>query len=90
MSMMKKLVSIAFICLVAISLIANSISSFTLCGGTLMQNLLNISACTDTQERFIGYRGTYFFYESESIGAFLLFIALIISVLFLRKRLSGK
>jgi hypothetical protein len=90
--MMKKLVSIALICLVAISLLANSISSFTLCGGTLMQNLLNMSACTDTQEKFIGFRGTYFFYESESVGAALLFIGVLISVLFLflRKRLSGK
>jgi hypothetical protein len=89
---MKKLVSITLICLVAISLLANSINSFTLCGGTLMQNLLNISACTDTQERFIGFRGSYFFYESESIGASLLLIGLVVLalLLFLRKRLNGK
>jgi hypothetical protein len=89
---MKKLVTITLICLVAISLLANSISSLTLCGGTLMQNLLNISACTDTQERFIGFRGTYFFYESESVGAALLLIGLVVLALFLflRKRLNGK
>lgn len=89
---MKKLISIALICLVAISLLANSISSFTLCGGTLMQSLLDISACTDSQERFIGFRGTYFFYESESVGAFILGIGLLVSILFLflGKRLSGK
>ncbi len=89
---MKKLTSIVLICLVAATLLINSISSFSLCGGTLMQNLLNMSACTDTQNKFIGFGGSYFFYESEFIGASLLFLcaAIFILCLYLRKRLSGK
>lgn len=88
---MKKLVSIALVCLVAVSLMMNSVSSFTLCGGTLMQNLLNMSACTDTQKKFMGFRGTYFFYESEFVGASLILIGTLILLLclFLRKRLCS-
>lgn len=89
---MKKFTSITLLCIAVASLLANTFSSFSLCGGTLMQRLLRMSSCTETQEKFMGFRGLYFFYESEFVGATLLFIvaSTLIAVVFFKMRSGGK
>ncbi len=64
---------------IIVSLALKTITTFTLCGGTLMQNWFGMGACTDQQNKFIGY-GSPMMDDRESFGAVVLIAILVIAV----------
>jgi hypothetical protein len=82
--MMKKITTTVFVWLITLILFLKTASTFTLCGGTLMQNWVGFGACTDRQERFIGF-GNPFRQGDELIGVVFLCIVLIILFVLWRK-----
>ena len=67
---------------VIVSLALKTIITFTLCGGTLMQNWVGAGACSDQQTKFIGF-GSPIMDSRESAGVAIL-IALLVMVIILR------
>ena len=81
MNRMKNAKRIGISCFIAIALIIKAVSTFTLCGGTLMQNWMGFGACTDSQSMFMGI--TYDSIDgTESFGALFLFFFILVSVTF--------
>jgi hypothetical protein len=70
-----------FICVgIIVSLALKTVTTFTLCGGTLMQNWVGVGACTDQQNKFIGY-GDFMMRDREFIGIAVLVLILVIATL---------
>ncbi|MBZ2162330.1 hypothetical protein [Alteromonas stellipolaris] len=72
---MKNLASIFLITLITASLFFKTVSTFTLCGGTLMQNWLGVGACTNNQSQFIGF-GNFRMESQDQFGVAVILICL--------------
>ena len=72
---MKKLGSVALILLIVLALFIKTISTFTLCGGTLLQNWIGVGACSNSQNQFIGF-GNFRMEGEDLAGVVFLFVAL--------------
>ena len=74
---MKKLGSVALILLIVLALFTKTINTFTLCGGTLLQNWIGVGACSNSQNQFIGF-GNFRMEGEDLAGVVFLFVALLI------------
>ena len=74
---MKKLGSVALILLIILALFIKTISTFTLCGGTLLQNWIGVGACSNSQNQFIGF-GDFRMEGEDLAGVAFLFVALVL------------
>ncbi|MBO7924593.1 hypothetical protein C7Y69_21290 [Alteromonas sp. KS69] len=74
---MKKLGSVALILLIVLALFIKTISTFTLCGGTLLQNWIGVGACSNSQNQFIGF-GNFRMEGEDLAGVVFLFVALVV------------
>ena len=74
---MKKLRSVALILLIVLTLLTNTVGTFTLCGGSLLQNWLGVGACSNSQNQFIGF-GNLRMEGEDLAGVTFLFVALVI------------
>lgn len=74
---MKKLGSVALILLIVLTLFFKTISTFTLCGGTLLQNWIGVGACSNSQNQFVGL-GNFRIEGEDLVGVVFLFVALVI------------
>jgi len=74
---MKKFASVVLITLIIVAIAIKTVGSFTLCGGTLLQNFLGISACSNNQKQFIGF-GHFRMEDQDLFGAFLLVLFLFV------------
>ncbi|WP_296048868.1 hypothetical protein [uncultured Alteromonas sp.] len=74
---MKKLRSVALILFIVLALFIKTIGTFTLCGGTLLQNWNGIGACSNSQNQFIGF-GNFRMGGEDFAGVVFLFVALVI------------
>lgn len=86
---MRKLTSKALIGLVALVLFLKTASTFTLCGGTLIQNWVGTGACTDNQKSFIGFDHP-FMQGREFLGVVVLcFFLIVLGYVYLKYFKSG-
>ena len=71
--MNRKLISLVIVAILMGTIATKTITTFTLCGGSLMQNWLGFGACTDTQSDFNG-EVSPFLYQVEVAGILFLII----------------
>ncbi|MGQ8367215.1 hypothetical protein [Glaciecola sp. 1036] len=74
---MKKLGSVALILLIVLVLFIKTVGTFTLCGGTLLQNWLGVGACSNSQNQFIGF-GNFRMEGEDLAGVVFLSVALVV------------
>gem|GEM_PF-3484556 len=84
--MYKKPVLTVIICImIGFTVMTQSISSMTLCGGTLMQIWHNLNNCTDTQLNFMGYSSGFIGRELAGVIVLIAFLILSVGLLGLRR-----
>ena len=81
---MKKTTPIIFLSIACLALLTKTIGTFPLCGGTFMQNWVGTGACTDSQQKFLGFAHS-FMDGRESFAALLLLFFLVILLFIWRK-----
>ena len=74
---MKRLGTVALILLIVLALVIKTISTFTLCGGTLLQNWIGVGACSNSQNQFIGF-GNFRMEGEDLAGVVFLLVALVV------------
>ncbi|AMJ87099.1 MULTISPECIES: hypothetical protein [Alteromonas] len=74
---MKKFGSVALIFLIVLALLIKTVGTFTLCGGTLLQNWIGVGACSNSQNQFIGF-GNFRMEGEDLAGVVFLFVALVV------------
>ncbi|MDO6692691.1 hypothetical protein Q4574_05320 [Aliiglaciecola sp. 3_MG-2023] len=64
-----------------------TVSTFTLCGGTFMQNWSGVGACTYQQEIFIGFGNPFRGYiEQVGVFAIVLFLFILLTIWLKQKK----